>query len=109
MFAIPSLCLVMSPVLLNVMTSKKKETPLAKKAVRSQCHLELRNTCDIIQQALNLVSIRQEKTAWASKQDKNRMQNITRNNNNLCACEVTETEKNRGEDAPMIPYLFSGL
>lgn len=99
----------MSPVLLNVMTSKKKETPLAKEAVRSQCHLELRNTCDTIQQALNSVSIRQEKTAWASKQDKNRIQNIIRNNNNLCACEVTETQINRGEDAPTTSYLFSGL
>lgn len=74
MFAIAPLCLVMSPVLLDVMTSKKKETPLAKEAVRSPCHLELRNTCDIIQQALNSVSIRQEKAAWDSKQDKNRMQ-----------------------------------
>lgn len=39
-------------VSLNVMTSKKKETPLEKEAVRSRCCLEPRNTCNIIQQAL---------------------------------------------------------
>lgn len=61
------------------MTSKNKETPLAKEAVRSRCHLKLRNTCDTIQQALNSESVDkktgQEKTAWDSKQHKNRMQN----------------------------------